>query len=85
QDQLKAHVDEKMTIQGRLTSLKEEISQLEMRNHEQDSAIQEVEEKIWVNVSSVDLEKSALLRSREMIASLENKLADVPDQAKLIL
>ncbi|MGV7989136.1 hypothetical protein PJP10_32710, partial [Mycobacterium kansasii] len=30
-------------------------------------------------------EKSALLHSREMIASLESKLAGVPDQAKLIL
>ncbi|MGV7953778.1 hypothetical protein PJO47_29380, partial [Mycobacterium kansasii] len=73
------------TLKDRIAALNEEISQLEIQDREQGLAIQGVEEMIQTNAQSIDSEKSALLHSKEIIASLESKLAGVPDQAKLIL
>ncbi|MGV7989074.1 hypothetical protein PJP10_32400, partial [Mycobacterium kansasii] len=72
-----------MAIQDRIAALKEEISQLEKKSHEQESALQYFEERMRVTAQFIDTEKSALLQNRDMITSLEDKLAGVPDQEKL--
>ncbi|MGV8048523.1 hypothetical protein PJP07_30445, partial [Mycobacterium kansasii] len=78
QEQLQAHSKEREAVQNHIATLKdriaalnEEISQLKIQDCEQGLAIQGVEEMIQTNAQSIDSEKSALLHSKEIIASLE--------------
>ncbi|XP_058077686.1 uncharacterized protein LOC131226043 [Magnolia sinica] len=63
---------------------KQEIAQLEKQGLEEDLNIERVQEKMQCSLHSVDTERSELAKSEELITSLEEKLASIPDPTRII-